>query len=84
MSIQLLGGAIWRLFGKIMAKRNKEKIIRNVTRVLPGNGPQISLMMASVFPLCHDGNDYYSYFYPYPDFITDSTTLARCPDSRVK
>jgi hypothetical protein len=30
-----------------MAKRNKEKIIRNVTRVLPGNGPQLSLMMAS-------------------------------------
>jgi hypothetical protein len=27
MSIQLLGGDIWRLFGKIMAKRNKEKII---------------------------------------------------------
>jgi hypothetical protein len=36
MSIQLLGGAIWRLFGKIMAKRYKEKIIRNVTRVLVG------------------------------------------------
>ena len=49
MSIPLLGGAIWTLFRKIMAKRNKEKIIRNVTRVLPGNGPQLSLMMAAVF-----------------------------------
>ena len=49
MSIPLLGGAIWRLFRKIMAKRNKEKIIRNVTRVLPGNAPQHSLMMAAVF-----------------------------------
>ena len=46
MSIQLLGGAIWRLLNKIMAKRNKEKIIRKVTRLLPGNGPQLSLMMA--------------------------------------
>jgi hypothetical protein len=27
MSIQLLGGEIWRLFGKIVAKRNKEKIM---------------------------------------------------------
>jgi hypothetical protein len=33
-------------FEKIMAKRNKEKIIRKVTRLLPGNGPQLSLMMA--------------------------------------
>jgi hypothetical protein len=49
MSIPPLGGAIWRLFRKIMAKRNKEKIIRNVTRVLPANVPQHSLMMAAVF-----------------------------------
>jgi hypothetical protein len=49
MSIQLLGGEIWRLFGKIVAKRNKEKIMLKVTRGLPGNGPQLSLMMASVF-----------------------------------
>jgi hypothetical protein len=27
MSIQLLGGEIWRLFGKITTKRNKEKIM---------------------------------------------------------
>jgi hypothetical protein len=27
MSIQLLGGEIWRLFGKIVAKRNKEIIM---------------------------------------------------------
>jgi hypothetical protein len=33
-------------FEKIMAKRNKEKIIRKVTRLLPGNGPQLSLMKA--------------------------------------
>ena len=33
-------------FEKMMAKRNKEKIIRKVTRLLPGNGPQLSLMMA--------------------------------------
>jgi hypothetical protein len=38
-----------KTFGKIMAKRNKEKIIREVTRLLPGNGPQLSPMMASVF-----------------------------------
>ena len=38
-----------KTFGKIMAKRNKEKIIQKVTRVLPGNGPQLSLMIASVF-----------------------------------
>jgi hypothetical protein len=36
-------------FEKIMAKRNKEKVIRKVTRFLPGNGPQLSLKMASVF-----------------------------------
>ena len=29
-----------------MAKINKEKIIREFTRLLPGNGPQLSLMMA--------------------------------------
>jgi hypothetical protein len=40
---------IRRLLGKIIAKRNKEKIIRRVTKILPGNGPQLSLMMASVF-----------------------------------
>ena len=40
-----------------MAKSNKENIIRNVTRVLSGNAPQLSLMMASVLALYHDGND---------------------------
>jgi hypothetical protein len=33
-------------FEKIMAKRNKEKFIGKVTRLLPGNDPQLSLMMA--------------------------------------
>ena len=37
---------IMATFEKIIAKRNKEKIIRKVTRLLPGNGPQLSLMMA--------------------------------------
>jgi hypothetical protein len=32
-----------------MAKRNKEKIIQKVARLLPGNGAQLSPMMASVF-----------------------------------
>jgi hypothetical protein len=34
---------------KTMAKRNKEKIIQKVARILPGSGQQLSLMMASLF-----------------------------------
>jgi hypothetical protein len=48
MSIKLLGVAISSLL--VLEKIwQKEKIIRKVTRLLPGNGPELSLMMASVF-----------------------------------